>query len=72
MQFQVEKYHVKYGGEESFIKATNIADGKITVKVKSVDAKIETRIKYEGFENWSDWISTDRPVSYLSLETNDL
>jgi hypothetical protein len=40
--------------------------------VKSVDAKFETRIKYEGFENWSDRISTDRPVSYLSPETNDL
>ena len=27
------------------------------------NAKIEGRIKYEGFDNWSEWISLDKPVS---------
>ena len=67
MKLQVEKYHVKYGGDERFIKATNIADIKITVsEVKFKDAII----KYKGFQDWSDWISTDGPVSYL--DTNNL
>ena len=71
MKLQVEKYHVKYGGDERFIKATNIADGKITVsEVKFKDARIEAITKYKGFQDWIDWISTDGPVSYL--DTNNL
>ena len=60
---QIEKYQIKYGGEESFFDPSSLEDGKITMKILGEDAKLEGRIKYKGFENWSEWISSDKPVS---------
>ena len=58
-------YNVKYEGEESFIDPRSLRGGKLWLNVKSENAKIDARIKYEGFEDWTDWISSEKPVSSL-------
>ena len=60
---EVEKYSVKYEGVEEYIDPDDTHEGEITVKVDSENAKIEARIKYKGFEEWSHWISSEIPVS---------
>ena len=62
---QVEEYHVKYDGEESFIDPASIQGGKLSLNVKSENSKIVARIKYKGFEDWTNWISSEKPVSLL-------
>ena len=52
-----------YEGEESFIDPTSLQGGKLRLNVKTENAKIDARIKYEGFKDWTDWISFDNPVS---------
>ena len=64
---QVKEYHVKYEGEESFIDPASLQDGKLWLNVKSENAKIDARIKYAGFEDWTDWISSDKPVSLFFI-----
>ena len=62
---QVKEYHVRYDGEESFIDPASIQGGKLRLHDKSENSKIDARIKYEGFEDWTDWISSEKPVSSL-------
>ena len=52
-----------YEGEESFIDPTSLQGGKLRLNVKTENAKIDARIKYEGYKDWTDWISSDKPVS---------
>ena len=40
-----------------------LEDGKITIIATIENTKIEGRIKYQGFDSWSPWISSDVPVS---------
>ena len=54
---------MKYEGEEEYIDPADVHAGEIIVKVNSEDPKIEARIKYKGFDDWSRWISSDLPVS---------
>ena len=56
-------YNVKYEGEESFIDPTSLHSGKLRLNIKSENVKIDARTKYEGFKDWTDWISSDKPVS---------
>ena len=64
---QVEEYHVRYEGEESFIYPASIQGGKLRLNVKSENSKIVARIKYEGFEDRTDWISSEKPVSLFFI-----
>ena len=67
MNMQVEVYQVTYEDVEKYIDPEDIPDGKIALLVKSEYAKIEARIKYEGFQNWTEWISSDIPVSVSQI-----
>ena len=64
---QVELYQVRYEDVEKFIDPEDITGGKIALIVKSENAKIEARIKYKGFQNWTEWISSDVPVSVSQI-----
>jgi len=59
---KVEQYHVKYNTEEDYIDPTMLEDGKITVIVPQEDTEIEGRLKYQGYDSWSPWISSDSPL----------
>ena len=37
-------------------------DGKLNVKVPKENTKIEARVRYEGFDTWSEWVSSDASV----------
>ena len=60
---QVELYQVRYEDVEKYIDPEDIQDGKIALIANSENIKIEARIKYKGFQNWTEWISSDMPVS---------
>jgi hypothetical protein len=51
------------------LDSSDIEDGKVTVDLQLENAEIEGRIRYEGFDSWSAWISADQPVSRTTLET---
>ena len=59
----MEQYHVKYSTEEDYFDPMTLEDGKITVEAPQENSKIEGRMRYQGFESWSPWISSDSPVS---------
>ena len=59
---QVSEYHLRFGPEEMFISYDSMIDDKIELTVKNVDVEIQGRVKYEGIDKWSDWISSDDPV----------
>ena len=46
-----------------YIAADILIDGTIALEVPGEDTKMEGRIKYEGYEEWSEWISSEDPVS---------
>ena len=46
---------------------SDIEYGKVTVELQPENAEIETRIRYEGLDSWSAWISSDHPVSRAML-----
>ena len=45
--------------------SSDIEDGKVTVELQPENAEVEARIRYEGFDSWSAWISPDQPVSAM-------
>jgi len=59
---KVEKYHVKYSTEEVYIDPITLEDEKITVIVSQENTEIEGRLKYQGFETWTPWISSNSPM----------
>ena len=60
----MEKYHIKYHTEEVYIDPITLKDGKITVSVPKESTEIQGRIKFYGFDLWTNWISSDSPVSF--------
>ena len=64
---QVERYQIRYENEKKYINPADTPDGKIVIIIKSENTKIEARIKYEGFHNWTKWISSDMPVSLVQI-----
>ena len=60
--FQVEQYHVKYNTEEDYIDPLGLEDGRIKVNVEQENTEIKGRIRYQGYESWSPWISSFSPV----------
>ena len=50
------------------LDSSDIEDGKITVELQPENAEIEARIRYEGFDSWSVWISPVQPVGREKLE----
>ena len=47
------------------LDSSDIEDGKVTVELQPENAEVEARIRYEGFDSWSAWISPDQPVSAM-------
>ena len=46
-------------------------DGNFAIKLKPDNSKFEARLKYFGFPNWTEWISSERRESsalYLSKD----
>ena len=64
---QVEKYQIRHEGEEYFLEPDSSEEGKFLIKMKEKGAKIEARIKYSGYHNWTRWISTERKVNTALL-----
>lgn len=58
---KVEKYHIKINSEESYIDPLTLEDGRIRLS-EFKHGEIQGRIKFEGFETWSPWISSDSPL----------
>ena len=50
------------------LASSDIEYGKVTVELQPDNAEIEARIRYEGFDSWSAWISPNSPVSREKLE----
>ena len=50
------------------LDSPDIEDGKITVELQEENVEIEARIRYEGFDSWSVWISPDQPVGREKLK----
>ena len=69
---QVEKYQIRHEGEDYLLEPDNLREGKFRVKLKEKGAKIEARIKYHGYHNWTRWISSERKVNTALLYTRDL
>ena len=69
--FQVEKYQVRYNGEEYFVDPSALLDGNFQINLKSDHSTFEARIKYHGYPNWTQWISSERSEKsalYLSKD----
>ena len=49
------------------LASSDIEYGKVTVELQPDNAEIEARIRYEGSESWSVWISSDQPVGREKL-----
>ena len=64
---QVEKYQIRHEGEDYLLEPDNLQEGKFRVKLKEKGAKIEARIKYQGYHNWTRWISSERKVNTALL-----
>ena len=47
---------------------SDLQDGRIVLEefpgAADNGIRIEARIKYQGFESWSPWVSTQNPVRY--------
>jgi hypothetical protein len=50
------------------LNSSDIAEGKVTIDLNPENGQIEARIRYEGFGNWSAWISPDQPVSRTTFK----
>ena len=65
---QVEEYHLRYNTEEKTIRAEEVdEEGQIVLSVAGASGieVLEARIKYEGFEDLSEWGNTVRNWSLL-------
>ena len=65
--FQVEKYQIRHEGEEYFLEPEALHEGTFVVKLKEKGAKIEARMKYQGYQNWTRWISSQEKVNTALL-----
>ena len=67
---ELELYQVTWGEQQQIIHPEDMHDGVISVQLHSENDEIKARIKYKGFENWSQWISSELPVSLsISFKT---
>ena len=64
---QVEKYQIRHEGEEYFLEPEALHEGSFVVKLKEKGAKIEARMKYQGYHNWTRWISSEEKVNTALL-----
>ena len=61
---RVEMVQVRHGTEMEIIDPADIDDdGDISINVDDEGGVIAARIKYQGYDEWSDWITSDLPVS---------
>ena len=67
---QVEEYQIRYDGEDN-IDTAGLEDGKVKVEVPMEITKIEARVRYKGYDNWSGWVSSDVPVGSLDIHSLD-
>ena len=51
-------FHVRFDADEFYIDAARIQTKKIQLRSMGENVTIEIRIKYAGYENWTDWISS--------------
>ena len=65
---QVEEYQIRYDGDET-IDTAGLEDGKVKVEVSMEITKIEARVRYKGYDNWSGWVSSDVPVGSLDIKS---
>ena len=67
--FQVEEYHLKYNAnaEVKSILAEDANEGQIILNVEGASGieVLEARIKYEGFDDFSEWGKIRNMVSNL-------
>ena len=59
----MEKYQFKIDDREVFIDNDGPEKDWLHFPSEKVFDDIKVRIKYEGFEEWSKWISPEQPVS---------
>ena len=57
---------VRRKGDKGLIRSYLILDGQISVEAQKEMSKIEARIRYEGSNAWSQWISSDVQVVIYS------
>ena len=67
--FQVEEYHLKYNANVKSILAEDVNEGQIILNVEGASGieVLEARIKYEGFDDFSEWGKIRNMVSNLQM-----
>jgi len=59
---KVEKYHIKHNSEETFIDPLTLEDEIMRLNDFNPSKEIQGRIKFQGFDSWTPWISSDSPL----------
>ena len=64
---QVEKYLLRYNTGEKDIDANETEDGQVVLSGEGASGiqVIEVKIKYEGFDEFTDWGYTVRNLKFL-------
>jgi len=59
----IEKFHVIYDGTEEFIEAATLTNNKIMLNNLKTYDNIKARLKYDGFDVWTNWAFLDSVVT---------
>ena len=54
-RLKVAKYDIKYGDEDLTVAADSLREGRITIKQPGEGLKVEGRIRYVGYDQWTLW-----------------
>ena len=52
-RLKVAKYDIKYGDEDLTVAADSLREGRITIKQPGEGLKVEGRIRYVGYDQWT-------------------
>ena len=59
---KVAEYNIKYGEEDLVVAANTIETKEITLDRQKDIEDVRVRLRYEGYEEWSTWGSSQYPV----------